>query len=319
MPAYQKPPVISYGAMMPRRPTALTERLGVDAASTAFHGMGWYFREQAVSDFGIDAEVEIAGEDQRPTGQLLALQIKSGASYFRRVGDDYVYRGSHEHLEYWLRHCLPVFIILHNPDTGLTLWQRIEQHLVTVTDTGWSIRIPAANVLDNRSKRFLEAGISSDDASYKRYRFAADKADMGRYKDKDVFFTFDVWVNKSLSIRGMEVRFDDPEKNEADEVVDVWVAYYTVHDMMARYYPWLDYSYHDFIHADEGCGEIETHIFEVRLNEAAKAFLFLEAFYDEPIEPKDPPLPGQEEAEEFERMEAEGRRQDWLDDEDGQR
>ena len=61
--------------------TALTERAGVAAAQVAFTKMGWFFREQTVSDFGIDAQVEIE-ECDKPVGRLIALQIKSGQSYF---------------------------------------------------------------------------------------------------------------------------------------------------------------------------------------------------------------------------------------------
>lgn len=39
--------------------------------------LGWKFREQHESDWGIDAIIEIA-EDDRPIGRLIALQIKSG-------------------------------------------------------------------------------------------------------------------------------------------------------------------------------------------------------------------------------------------------
>ena len=53
------------------------ERLGVNAVEEAFLKMGWLFREQPISDFGIDAHAEPTSDDW-PTGQLIALQIKSG-------------------------------------------------------------------------------------------------------------------------------------------------------------------------------------------------------------------------------------------------
>jgi hypothetical protein len=45
--------------------------------------------------------------------------------------------GEQRHLDYWLGHSLPVFLILHDPDRNLTLWQKIERHLARVTDKGW--------------------------------------------------------------------------------------------------------------------------------------------------------------------------------------
>src|SRR5690349_8491000 len=96
---------------MPNVVSQNVSRAGVHAVAEIFeHDFRWFFREQHESDFGIDAQVETTDEEGRPSGKLLALQIKSGASYFRQRGADYVYHGSLEHLDYWTRHCLPVFI-----------------------------------------------------------------------------------------------------------------------------------------------------------------------------------------------------------------
>ena len=42
---------------------------------------GYIFREQPISDYGIDAQIELIDEET-VTGKLVALQIKSGASWF---------------------------------------------------------------------------------------------------------------------------------------------------------------------------------------------------------------------------------------------
>lgn len=47
--------------------------------------LGWVFRNQPTEDYGIDAQTEVVdGEDVR--GRLLALQIKSGTSWFKETG-----------------------------------------------------------------------------------------------------------------------------------------------------------------------------------------------------------------------------------------
>ncbi|MET8757530.1 DUF4365 domain-containing protein [Lentzea sp. NPDC004782] len=46
-------------------------------ASIVLDGLGWKFREHHESDWGVDAIIEIADNDQ-PTGRLIALQIKAG-------------------------------------------------------------------------------------------------------------------------------------------------------------------------------------------------------------------------------------------------
>ena len=44
--------------------------------------MQWIWREQAVADFGIDAQIETVGDGGRPTGKLYPRAGQSGASYF---------------------------------------------------------------------------------------------------------------------------------------------------------------------------------------------------------------------------------------------
>ncbi len=98
-------------------PTDQVERRGVALAMDTFENMGFAFREQHQHDYGIDAHVELI-DDQKPTGQLLALQIKAGSSYFSEATvEDYVYRPESKHVNYWLNHSLPVFNLPVRPRT----------------------------------------------------------------------------------------------------------------------------------------------------------------------------------------------------------
>ena len=51
--------------------------------------MGGMFREQPIDDIGIDAHMERTDKDGK-VQQLLALQIKSGESYFEENKGDYI-------------------------------------------------------------------------------------------------------------------------------------------------------------------------------------------------------------------------------------
>jgi len=74
---------------------------------------------------------------------LVALQIKSGASWFNEQDDvGFVYRGDRGHLNYWLEHSLPVILILHNPETHQTFWQAITVSNVSLTGKAWKISVP---------------------------------------------------------------------------------------------------------------------------------------------------------------------------------
>jgi hypothetical protein len=293
--------------------TPHTDRAGVHAIAHIFEQQfNWFFRELHEHDFGIDAQVEPRDSEGKRSGKLLALQIKSGASYFRKRGEGYVYYGDMKHLDYWLNHSLPVFLILHDPNTGLTLWQKIERRLVAISDDRWSIPIPAGNTLTPDHKEHLQAGIASDPEAIRRFHFALDKHLMEEWEEKDVYFLIDDWVNKSLNIRGIAVCYDDPN-SDADFEFNIWAARTSVHEVMDFYFPWLDYEYAEPI--DDWCGEVERHILNVRLNEHAKKYLELERFFENgPDDKSDPEPPLSEEEEEEQRFE-EARYQDWLADE----
>lgn len=123
--------------------------MGVSAASHVFEVWGWLFREQPIEDYGIDAHVEPVDGPEEPSRQLLALQIKAGASYFEEETEDgWWFRDSRRHWHYWLGHVLPVVVILYNPVTDELLWQHAEAGLVQLTGEEGKLLIPHSHVLD---------------------------------------------------------------------------------------------------------------------------------------------------------------------------
>ena len=118
------------------------DRIGIQAVGEQFEKAGYIFREQPISDYGIDAHIEVV-EKEIVTGKLIALQIKTGTSWFQEfTPQGYVFRGDNEHLEYWIEHSLPVLIILHNPETHISYWQAIKTENVIPTGKGWKIIVP---------------------------------------------------------------------------------------------------------------------------------------------------------------------------------
>jgi hypothetical protein len=260
------------------RPDPTTERKGVNAVESIFlNEFDWLFREQPVSDHGIDAQVEVI-EFGKPTGKLIALQIKTGQSYFRKRGENYVFYGEQRHLDYWTNHSLPVFLILHDPGRNLTIWQKIERRLVEVTTKGWSIVVPASNVLSIGSKEFFSAGIASDEQSIRRFNLAVDFATMKRLASKDeVYFEIEHWVNKSLSMRGVNVMFDEYGKDEPDVEIDLLCPVRDYHELMARYFAWLDYEHEET--QETATQEIDIHVLRVWLNDLGKSYIALEEYF----------------------------------------
>ncbi|MBB3658422.1 hypothetical protein FHX15_003669 [Rhizobium sp. BK650] len=265
-----------------------TERLGVNAVEAIFLQMGWIFREQTVSDYGIDAHAE-PREEGAPTGQLIALQIKTGESYFRKRGNNFVFYGERKHLDYWRRHVLPVFIILHNPATGQTVWQRVEPDLVKERGEGrWSIEIPTDQVLNDAAGDYLRRGISSDPRSVRRVRMLLDlplmREIMEKQEEDSVFLTVDEWVNKTLNFRKSALFYGDPH-GEAVYEFDRWVPFSNLGHFMNESFPWLDFEYAEPI--DEGSIEVEGHILEVKVNSLGRAFLEVEEYMENGSVPLD--------------------------------
>ncbi|HSH03551.1 MAG TPA: DUF4365 domain-containing protein [Anaerolineae bacterium] len=138
----------------------LTERIGVSAVQEIFlRDFGWMFREQPILDIGIDAHVEIAN-DRISTSKLIAMQIKSGSSYFeKREKDEYInYYGDLEHLNYWRKYSLPVIVVLYNVDRDIAYWEAVGVNDNTInTPTSWKLRIPKNQTLDISFANLLES------------------------------------------------------------------------------------------------------------------------------------------------------------------
>ncbi|MBD2303847.1 DUF4365 domain-containing protein [Nostoc sp. FACHB-190] len=108
----------------------------------------WAFRPQPIADMGIDAHVEVC-KDGKPLGQIIALQIKSGESYFQtEINEGYVYRGELKHLHYWLNYPLPVLLALYHPVFEQVFWEVVTKEKIEFTKKGWKIVIPYKQYLN---------------------------------------------------------------------------------------------------------------------------------------------------------------------------
>jgi hypothetical protein len=133
------------------------ERLGINAIERMVLRLGWIFREQPIADVGIDALIEIC-EQGKPSGRLIALQIKSGDSYFKESSaEGFVYRGSNAHLDYWSGHSLPVFLVLYHPGRDEAWWCAVTSEAVEQTPRGWRVTVPSGQRLEESSRSAMAA------------------------------------------------------------------------------------------------------------------------------------------------------------------
>lgn len=121
--------------------------------------LGWIFRrqDQASTDHGIDAHIEVVDPDGTVTGRLLAVQIKAGPHYFRRrSGDTFVANVSTQHLNYWLGHSLPVLFVLVDIEAQVAYWHLVHEP-VELTPGGGKLYVSAQNRLSAEAKRELRS------------------------------------------------------------------------------------------------------------------------------------------------------------------
>ena len=127
---------------MQSHPSSRTGRIGIVGTALIFERLGCIFREQTIEDYGIDAHVEFI-ENGQATGKLIALQIKSGDSWFEeKKGNNIIFRGKNKHLEYWQNHSLPVIVVLYKDSENTAYWQAVNNNTVQRTETGWKLLIP---------------------------------------------------------------------------------------------------------------------------------------------------------------------------------
>lgn len=100
------------------------ERRGVNRVVAIVEEQNWAFNETARhNDFGLDGHIEFT-KDGIAIGTAIGAQIKCGKSYVASDGAGRVYADI-DHMRYWLGHVLPVVLIVHNPETGMTYWEDI--------------------------------------------------------------------------------------------------------------------------------------------------------------------------------------------------
>lgn len=273
--------------MASRRQFDPTQHIGVNAIEEVVLGWSWIWRDQPNCDFGIDAHIEIVGKDGKPTGQLIAVQVKTGASYFTSSkGTAIPLYINDDHMSYWTEHSLPVIIIIYEPKSQLMLWEWANINTCRQTTKGWAIDIPRANVFSKTAQQELpNKGYSSDEFKV-RQRFILDRKLMEELNNKeDIYISIEAYINKSLKYRnGLQIRFEEPYKAKADHELPFSATWnYTIDDIMYHYFPWLEHEAYG--EPESIAEEWEKTTLKVSLNRAAKAFLFLEDFYENTLDP----------------------------------
>jgi hypothetical protein len=146
--------------------TYTQERRGVAAVQMFAATHGVIFRETPTGDVGIDAQMEFVRVNGFTTGHLIALQIKSGRSYFEHdTGIAWKFYHGKKHGKYWENYPLPVILVLHDPSSARSYWIDARQELRTPSKGLQPyIEVPRKNVLEDASPAslFENAGVQEE-------------------------------------------------------------------------------------------------------------------------------------------------------------
>jgi hypothetical protein len=108
--------------------SAITAKEGTNFIRSAVEGGGCLFiKIEQENDLGVDAPLEFI-EDERPLNKQIAIQIKSGASYYTPEANECAFPvGSHR--QCWSQHPLPVFGLVYVPALRTAYWVNIKRYL----------------------------------------------------------------------------------------------------------------------------------------------------------------------------------------------
>ena len=117
--------------------------------------MNAIWRPTSANDLGIDGQIEmLEGSGPVSSGRILAVQVKSGASYFKSASEKHIlFRPEPRHQRYWARIPLPVVLVLHSPNDGITIYSDVKSQL----GSGGAIRIPVDATFDVQARDALMA------------------------------------------------------------------------------------------------------------------------------------------------------------------
>ena len=249
-------------------PSANTDRIGVFGVGQIVQSdLRWIFREQVTSDYGIDAQIEVV-DGATVTGKLIAAQIKSGPSHFRRTTGGWWFYPKANHLEYWLDHSLPVIVVFYDPETKKSYWESVNPtKLLPTSKGGKKLFIPEFKELSQTSKNEL-AGLAEGspyELRIRQLRLALPWMKL-LISGRRVLLEADEWINKT-SGRGDLAIISVDDANEDRIELGTWMLWGSTapyEDILPDLVPWADVVLHEetYDDADRDAWEAECVFYD---------------------------------------------------------
>lgn len=224
-----------------------TERIGIHHCAEIAERNNWLFREQPVNDIGIDAHIELVETSGKPK-QLLAVQIKSGKSWFKEKRENfYIFRDINERqYNYWTMNSLPCIVVLYNPTDEMCIWQRLTVDTIERTKSGegrgFFVKIPVSQIfIDEESNKSL-CSFSNLPEHVTNYNFLlSQKKFMEIIRDGGTVKLHSIeWVNKSSGRGDTELIVDNGNSIQKYSY-PYWFPFSSYTKVFPQLFPWASF------------------------------------------------------------------------------
>lgn len=134
-----------------------TEDLGYAFVQQVAASAAAIWRRQAEKDIGVDGLLELERKDG--ASAYIAVQVKSGKSYFSRVHDNKVRVNLGRTLQRLNRLTLPAIIILYHPLKKFGCWEHVDHYLLENSDAAEKgyIDVPLNKIFDTEALNELRS------------------------------------------------------------------------------------------------------------------------------------------------------------------
>lgn len=222
------------------------ERRGVHHCGEIAERNNWMFREQPIDDVGIDAHMEFIESTGKPK-QLLALQIKSGSSWFKEKKDNYIiFRYINERqYNYWTMNSLPCIVVLYNPDDDMCIWEKLTVETIEKTKggKGFLVKVPLNQVFLNDLSNEKLLSFTNLPQHITNYNFLLSQKKFMQiiHDGGKIRLHSTEWVNKS-SGRGETELIVDDGKSIQKYSYPYWFPFTPYKMVFPRLFPWANFS-----------------------------------------------------------------------------
>lgn len=226
----------------------MIERIGINHVGEIAERNNWMFRDQPVNDIGIDAHIEFVDSSGKPK-QLLALQIKTGESWFKEQKDNcVVFRDINERqYKYWTMNSLPCIVVLYNPDDNTCIWQKLTTETIERTKDGegkvFFVKIPLSQTFLNELSNEKLLSFTNLPEHIINYNFLLSQKEFMRIIQNGggIKLHSSEWVNKSSGKGETELIVDDG-KTIQKYSYPYWFPYTSYKMVFPRLFPWANFS-----------------------------------------------------------------------------